>query len=109
MLRPTERAAMSDPAQWRVNDVVADLYRVDGVAGRGGMGLVYRVHHLGWNVDLAVKCPSGELFADAAARQRFVAEAQTWVSLGLHPNICSCHYVRVLGCQRSRNSPVAGV
>jgi hypothetical protein len=26
-----------------------------------------------------------------------IAEAETWVSLGLHPNVCSCHYVRTLG------------
>jgi WD40 repeat protein len=88
---------MHDAAVWRVGDVVADLYRVDEVVGRGGMGLVYRVRHLGWNVDLAVKCPRPELFVDEAAQQRFMAEAQTWVSLGLHPHVCGCHYVRVLG------------
>jgi WD40 repeat protein/serine/threonine protein kinase len=87
---------MHDPAPWRVGDVVFDLYRVDGVVGRGGMGLVYLVHHLGWAVDLAVKSPRLELFADDAAQQRFITEAQTWVSLGLHAHVCGCHYVRVL-------------
>ena len=61
------------------------------------MGLVYRARHLGWDTDLAVKCPRPELFASAADQERFVAEAEAWVSLGLHPNICACHYVRVLG------------
>ncbi|MBS2550595.1 protein kinase [Catenulispora sp. NL8] len=85
------------PALWQVGDVVAGQYRVTRIHERGGMGLVYRVRHLGWDTDLAVKCPRPELFASAADQERFVAEAETWVSLGLHPNICGCHYVRVLG------------
>ncbi|WP_323746299.1 protein kinase domain-containing protein [Catenulispora pinisilvae] len=84
-------------AVWQVGDVVAGQYRVTRIHEHGGMGLVYRVRHLGWDTDLAVKCPRPELFASAADQERFVAEAQTWVSLGLHPNICGCHYVRVLG------------
>lgn len=47
-------------------------------------------------MDLAVKCPRPEFFTTQAQRERFITEAQTWVSLGLHPNVCGCHYVRVL-------------
>jgi serine/threonine protein kinase len=85
------------PALWRVGDVIAGQYRVTRIHEHGGMGLVYRARHLGWDTDLAVKCPRPELFASAADQERFVAEAEAWVSLGLHPNICACHYVRVLG------------
>ncbi|WP_178379837.1 WD40 repeat domain-containing serine/threonine protein kinase [Cryptosporangium aurantiacum] len=60
------------------------------------MGLVYQVRHLQWDVDLAVKSPRTEMFRSAADRERFTVEAQTWVSLGLHPHVCACHYVRVL-------------
>jgi WD40 repeat protein len=45
---------------------------------------------------LAVKLQLAKSFTDPRAVERFVAEAQTWVSLGLHPNVCTCHYVRVL-------------
>jgi hypothetical protein len=48
----------SSPATWAVGDRVADLYEVREVHGQGGMGLVYRVRHLGWEVDLAVKSPT---------------------------------------------------
>src|SRR2546423_13290196 len=85
------------PVGWRVGDVVDGRYEVVGVHEHGGMGLVYRVHHRGWNTDLAVKCPREEMFATDADRDRFVAEAETWVSLGLHPHVCACHYVRTLG------------
>ncbi|EFE79217.1 protein kinase [Streptomyces filamentosus] len=85
------------PAVWRVGDVIDGRYRVALVHGRGGMGLVYRVRHLAWGIDLAVKCPRPELFTSAADRERFVTEAETWVSLGLHPNVCGCYYVRTMG------------
>jgi serine/threonine protein kinase len=62
----------------------------------GGMGLVHRVRHLQWDVDLAVKSPRPEMLRTAADRERFIAEAQAWVALGLHPHVCACHDVRVL-------------
>ncbi|WP_436497003.1 WD40 repeat domain-containing serine/threonine protein kinase [Actinokineospora sp. HUAS TT18] len=82
---------------WRVGDVVDGRYEVTRVHEHGGMGLVYRVRHLEWGTDLAVKCPRPELFRTDDDRERFVAEAEAWVSLGLHPNVCGCHYVRTLG------------
>ncbi|MEV0407577.1 serine/threonine-protein kinase [Actinoallomurus sp. NPDC050550] len=85
------------PPVWRVGDVIADQYEVTHVHSSGGMGLVYRVRHLRWDTDLAVKCPRPEMFRSPGGRNLFVTEAETWVSLGLHPNVCSCHYVRVLG------------
>lgn len=60
------------------------------------MGLVYRVHHLEWQIDLAIKIPLGSHVADASSTERFIREAQTWVDLGLHPNIVQCYYVREL-------------
>ncbi|MGW7342576.1 WD40 repeat domain-containing serine/threonine protein kinase [Streptomyces sp. NPDC054854] len=89
--------AFEIPAVWRVGDVIDGRYKVSLVHERGGMGLVYRVRHLAWGIDLAVKCPRPELFTSAVDRERFVNEAETWVSLGLHPNVCSCYYVRTMG------------
>jgi WD40 repeat protein len=83
-------------SEWRVGDVVDDLYRVTFVHERGGIGLVYRVRHLRWDVDLAVKSPRPEFFRTDEDREWFVAEAQTWVSLGVHPHVCCCHYVRTV-------------
>ncbi|MFF7190988.1 protein kinase [Streptomyces sp. NPDC008222] len=91
---PQQDGALST---WRVGDVVDGLYEVAAVLGRGGMGVVYRVRHLMWGVDLAVKCPRPALFKTEAARTLFITEAETWVSLGLHPHVCGCHYVRTLG------------
>ncbi|MGD9093471.1 MAG: protein kinase, partial [Anaerolineales bacterium] len=94
----TPQEAEADvPAIWRVGDTILDLYEVTDVHGQGGMGLVYKVHHKGWNVDLAVKSPRPEIFAKAGGKENFVREAETWVNLGLHPHTVSCYYVRTLG------------
>src|SRR5690242_13477136 len=50
-------APESDLDTWRPGDVILDLYEVREVFTSGGRGLVYRVHHRGWDMDLAVKCP----------------------------------------------------
>jgi WD40 repeat protein/serine/threonine protein kinase len=83
--------------EWKVGDVILDLYEVKQIHEGGGMGLVYRVHHRGWNMDLAVKSPRTEFFQAEAQKADFVRECETWINLGLHPHIVSCHYVRTVG------------
>ncbi|GHH88888.1 hypothetical protein GCM10018793_70220 [Streptomyces sulfonofaciens] len=43
---------------WALGDVVLGVYEIREVVRTGGMGLVYRVRHLQWDVDLALKTPS---------------------------------------------------
>ncbi len=57
------------------------------------MGRVYRVHHTGWNLDLAVKTPLAKKFTPQGIAE-FTKEAETWINLGLHPHTVSCYYVR---------------
>jgi WD40 repeat protein/serine/threonine protein kinase len=92
-----ESAASDVPGDWYPGLVVADLYEVAEELGAGGMGVVHKVHHRTWDVDLAVKSPRPELLAGLGGVEAFVAEAELWVKLPPHPNICTCHYVRVLG------------
>jgi hypothetical protein len=86
--------APGEPASWPwvAGDVIAGLYEVREVFTGGGMGLVYRVRHRAWNIDLAVKCPRAEFFRDEHDRNNFEREAETWVKLGLHPHTVSCHW-----------------
>ncbi|MFY1685733.1 protein kinase domain-containing protein [Micromonospora sp. WMMD730] len=79
---------------WRPGDRILDLYEVLDEPLAGGMGLVYRVRHPGWDTDLAVKVPRPEQLSTEARRTRFESEAGTWVGLGLHPHVVSCAYVR---------------
>ncbi|WP_432902288.1 protein kinase domain-containing protein [Micromonospora matsumotoense] len=79
---------------WRPGELILDLYEVRDQPLAGGMGLVYRVRHRGWDTDLAVKVPRPEQLTTEAQRARFESEAGTWVGLGLHPHVVSCAYVR---------------
>ncbi len=85
------------PLEWNVGDVILDLYEVKHIHKTGGMGLVYRVHHRNWNIDLAVKSPRADFFETEADKDDFISECETWINLGLHPNAVSCYYVRNLG------------
>ncbi|HEX3874970.1 MAG TPA: serine/threonine-protein kinase, partial [Solirubrobacteraceae bacterium] len=61
-------------------------YRVEEVAGRGGMGTVYRATQLSLGRTVALKVISAALFDDATARERFRGEA--WIAARLdHPNL----------------------
>jgi WD40 repeat protein/serine/threonine protein kinase len=82
--------------EWQFGDVVLDQYEVLDVVHGGGMGLVHRVRHRGWQVDLAVKTPRPALVARPGALDGFAAEAEAWVGLGLHPHTVNCVYVRTV-------------
>jgi WD40 repeat protein/serine/threonine protein kinase len=97
LLDSAEPTVEADHVEWSPGDLVAGVYEVLDVAGQGGMGRVYRVHHRLWGIDLAVKTPRAGLFVTAAQRAAFESEAQTWMGVGLHPHVCTCHYVRTLG------------
>ena len=97
MATRTFNDAATVPAEWQLGDVILDLYKVKEIHTGGGMGLVYRVHHRGWNVDLAVKSPRPDFFQTEQQKENFTRECETWINLGLHPHIVSCHYVRTRG------------
>ena len=84
------------PLEWHEGDVILGLYEVLDVVRTGGMGLVYRVRHRDWRIDLAVKTPRRALVSSPIAVRNFQVEAEAWVGLGLHPNVVGCVYVRTL-------------
>ena len=116
----TGTGELVDKVDWEVGDVIDGKYEVTAELGCGGMGIVYRVHHREWDIDMAVKVPLAnqvfdgsyrrewnidmavklalaKLATDETSKARFIREAQTWVDLGLHPHIVQCWYVRELG------------
>jgi serine/threonine-protein kinase len=57
------------------------VYRIEGVIGEGGMGVVYRARDMALGRDVAVKCLHVNLAGDPEVRGRFVREARvlrTW-------------------------------
>ncbi|HWL11116.1 MAG TPA: transporter substrate-binding protein [Planctomicrobium sp.] len=67
-------------------------YRVTGVIGRGGMGVVLRGHDDVIDRDVAIKVLPEDLSEDTVSLNRFLAEARTTGRLN-HPNIVSIHDV----------------
>jgi serine/threonine protein kinase/Tol biopolymer transport system component len=65
-------------------------YRLQGEAGRGAMGVVYRAEDLRLGRTVALKFLPEELFDDPAVLQRFRREARVLASLS-HPGICTLY------------------
>jgi WD40 repeat protein/serine/threonine protein kinase len=76
--------------------VIAGRWEVRGSA-RGGMGEVLFVYDRELGRMQAVKTPLPDQLASEEGRARFVREAEAWIGLGLHPNICAAYFVHELG------------
>src|SRR3954470_655737 len=66
-------------------------HRIEALAGRGGMGVVYRATHLALERTVALKAVSPELVEDATTRQRFLRESKIAASID-HPNVIPVYY-----------------
>lgn len=73
-------------------EIIAGDYRILGVAGAGGMGVVYRAHDLKLERTVALKFLPPDLSNDPDSRQRILREARTASGLD-HPNIGVIHGV----------------
>src|SRR4051812_46991754 len=71
-------------------DVFAD-HRIDAVAGRGGMGVVYKAVHLALERVVALKLIAPALAGDPDFRARFVRESRAAASIE-HPNVIPIYW-----------------
>lgn len=67
-------------------------YRIEGVLGRGGMGIAYRAQDLKLQRPVAVKVLPPEVTADSERRKRFFLEARAAARLP-HPAIAQVYDV----------------
>ena len=73
-----------------VGIVLDDRYRLDALLGEGGMGAVYRAHHLQMDRRVAVKLLKPHLTSDDTQVQRFLREARSTMKVD------SDHAVKVI-------------
>ncbi|MEA2269321.1 MAG: hypothetical protein QOC64_1931 [Solirubrobacteraceae bacterium] len=66
-------------------------HRVTGVAGRGGMGVVYRAVQLDLDRAVALKLIAPDLAEDQSFRDRFVRESRLAAAID-HPNVIPIYY-----------------
>src|SRR5437868_1101957 len=86
--RPTQtavRAPAASPGELPPGFVVGE-YRIEGVAGRGGMGVVYAALQPVIEKKVAIKVLNAQLSADVDLVRRFVDEARAVNRIG-HENI----------------------
>ena len=84
---------------WEVGDIILGVYEVRSMPNglpyaEGGVGLVHRVYHREWDIELAVKSPKPTIFQTEIGRLNYERECKTWIDLGLHPNIVTCYLAR---------------
>jgi DNA-binding beta-propeller fold protein YncE/predicted Ser/Thr protein kinase len=72
-------------SELQVGDVFAG-HRIIGIAGRGGMGVVYRAEQLDLERPVALKLIATPLARDDAFRERFVRESRAAAAID-HPNV----------------------
>ena len=61
-------------------------HRIEGIAGQGGMGVVYRATHLALDITVALKVIRPDLASDAGFQERFKRESRLAASIE-HPNV----------------------
>ena len=66
-------------------------HRIDAVAGRGGMGVVYRAPQLALDRTVALKVIAPGLLEDQTVRARFVRESKVAAAID-HPNVIPIYY-----------------
>jgi serine/threonine protein kinase/Tfp pilus assembly protein PilF len=84
ILKPTDELA--------VGSTIARKYKIIGVLGSGGMGIVYKAEDTRLKRNVALKFLPPELSRDEEAKERFTREAQAAAALS-HSSICTIHEV----------------
>jgi len=96
---PGVRLTSSDPiggGRFTPGQIIAERYRVVAMAGRGGMGEVYRAEDLTLGQVVAIKFLPESLSQDAATLARFHSEVRIARQVS-HPNVCRVYDVGQFG------------
>jgi serine/threonine protein kinase len=67
-------------------------YRIHGIIGKGGMGIIYKAIDTGTSQTVALKFLHPHIVSDPRARKNLIEEARSAARLN-HPNICSIYEI----------------
>lgn len=91
----SQATSLPEETEWHPGDIIFQRYKIEQVFS-GAMGKVYISQHLGWNIPIAIKVPRPEVLADQEGAKRIITEADSWVRMGMHPNVATCFFVQLI-------------
>jgi len=74
-----------------------EIFTVDGILGRGGMGAVYCVKNTKTEDRFAVKRVRPDLVRDTEHHRAFFRELHSWIAFPEHPHVVKCRFFRAFG------------
>jgi|CXWL01.1.fsa_nt_gi serine/threonine protein kinase len=83
--------------QFKIGEFIEGEYLVRAVLGgehRSGMGVVYVVEEKTTREPFVLK--TYQIKTGQAAAKAFLKEAESWIQIGVHPNIVRCHWLKAL-------------
>ncbi len=96
ILARQQREQIKSITNLRPGMLLVDRYKIIGELGRGGMGVVFEVEHVGLNIKMALKAMRSEETDPAKARERFQRETEALAKLD-HPNLIKVHDSGLIG------------
>jgi predicted ATPase/serine/threonine protein kinase len=88
------RTALDDEPEAVVGTTLDDLYEIEALVGRGGVGVVYRARHVLLRDTVAIKVMPRWMTEREDALRRFLREGKLARSIH-HPNVVTLHDLRV--------------
>jgi serine/threonine protein kinase len=83
----TEQAGWKLGEVWPKGKKIMDIYLILDILGKGGMGLVYKAMNLATNRPVVIKSVRPCFAQHEVVKGLFRREAESWVRVGVHPNI----------------------
>lgn len=84
-LKPNPKQDLEPDEGYKKGDFIGQRYEVLGILGKGGFGVVYKVHSNEMNGIYALKTFQDIFIPDQEVRKRFHKEARIWVEMGSYP------------------------
>lgn len=83
------------PPRLETGDMLATRWYIHRGLPASEMSVVYFCYDTKTGLPLVAKSLPSQYFTDASI-QRFIAECETWISLGRHKNIATAHFVEIV-------------
>ncbi len=81
---------------WRPGEIIANRWFVHRVIPPSNMGIVYFCYDMGLGIPVVIKSIPPQFLSDEHSQKQFIAECETWIRLGQHPNIVEAYFVETV-------------